>query len=278
MSTALHCPVEAGIVARRQESPTIFSLQLQLADPDIAREFRFAPGQFNMLYLYGIGEIPLSIVSDPDQPERLTHAIRTVGRVTRGFSQLKVGERVGLRGPYGHGWPVESVRGHDVMIVTGGLGCAPVVSVINYLLQRRAQFGRLMVLQGVKHSDDLIWRERYAAWEKQPDTQVLLAADVAGGHWPWFTGPITVLFEHVQFDPKNTLVMMCGPERMISASARLLLQRGVGSEDIWVSMERNMQCALGHCGHCQFGASFVCRDGPVFRYSRVRELLIKKGF
>ena len=137
MSTALHCPLEAGIVARRQESSTIFSLQLQLADPDIAREFRFAPGQFNMLYLYGIGEIPLSIVSDPDQPELLTHAIRTVGRVTRGLSQLKVGERVGLRGPYGHGWPVERVRGHDVMIVTGGLGCAPVVSVINYLLQRR---------------------------------------------------------------------------------------------------------------------------------------------
>ncbi|MGB5340343.1 MAG: FAD/NAD(P)-binding protein [Gammaproteobacteria bacterium] len=273
-----HLPATAEIIARQQESPTIVSLKLQFRDPDIARAYHFTPGQFNMMYLFGIGEIPISIVSDPDKPTTLTHAIRDVGRVTHGLTRLQVGDRIGLRGPFGRGWPLEAAQGRDIMIVTGGLGCAPVVSVINYILRRREQYGRLIILQGVKHSSDLIWRERYAAWAKHPHTQVLLAADVSAGHWPWYTGPITLLFEHVHFDPLNTLVMMCGPERMISASADLLEQRGINGDSIWISVERNMQCAVGQCGHCQLGPDFVCRDGPVFRYSDISELFVKHGY
>jgi NAD(P)H-flavin reductase len=225
----------------------------------VASEYRFTPGQFNMLYLFGVGEIPISIVSDPARPGQLIHTIRDVGRVSHGFSQLEVGDRIGLRGPFGRGWPLVQLEGQDIMIVTGGLGCAPVVSVINYILRRRERYGRLVILQGVKHSSDLIWRERYAEWEKQDNTQVLLAADVGGKPWPGFVGPITVLFEHARFNPQQT-------------------ERGLQAWDIWISMERNMQCAVGQCGHCQFGSSFVCRNGPVYRYPDASELLAKRGF
>jgi sulfhydrogenase subunit gamma (sulfur reductase) len=273
-----HSPLEAEIVARREESPTIFSLTLRLTEPVAAHAYRFAPGQFNMLYLFGSGEIPISIVSDPDRPDRLVHTIRDVGPASHGFSRLGPGDCVGLRGPYGRGWPLEVVRGYDIMLVTGGLGCAPVVSVIDYILRRRHEYGRVIILQGVKHSDDLIWREQYDEWARRENTQVLLAADVARENWHGLTGPITVLIEHAHFDPQRTIAMMCGPERMMTACARLLSRRGLPDEAIWVSMERNMQCAIGQCGHCQFGARFVCRDGPVFNYAAVRELLARKGF
>jgi NAD(P)H-flavin reductase len=278
VNSARHCPLEAEILDRRQESPTIFSFSLRLTDPAAERTYRFSPGQFNMLYLYGCGEIPISIVSDPDRPERLVHTLRDVGAVSHGFSRLRPGERIGLRGPYGNGWPLDLARAHDIMLVTGGLGCAPVISVINYILRRRQEYGRVIILQGVKHSDDLIWREQYDEWARQEDIQVLLAADVAREDWHGLTGPITVLIEHAHFDPRRTLAMLCGPERMMSACTRLLSRRGLPEAAIWVSLERNMQCAVGQCGHCQFGARFVCRDGPVFNYAAVRELLAVKGF
>jgi NAD(P)H-flavin reductase len=270
--------VEAEIVARQQESPAICSLTLRLTDAAAASAYRFTPGQFNMLYLYGSGEIPISIVSDPDQPEALVHTLRAVGPVSHGISRLLPGERIGLRGPYGNGWPLEAVRGRDILLVTGGLGCAPVVSVINYILRRREHYGRLIILQGVRHADDLIWRERYDEWGRQANIQVLLAADVARENWQGLIGPVTVLIEQARFDPVRTVALLCGPERMITASTRLLARLGLPEESIWVSLERNMHCAIGQCGHCQFGARFVCRDGPVFNYAAVRELLARKGF
>ena len=215
-----------------------------------------------------------SMLAEDIKPSRLERAKQEIV----GLMERLRGDRIGLRGPYGRGWPLEQMQGRDIMIVTGGLGCAPVVSVINYILLRRERYGRLVILQGVKHSSDLIWRERYAAWEKQDNTQVLLAADVGGKPWPGFIGPITVLFEYARFNPQQTIAMMCGPERMVHAAADVLIERGLNSGDIWISMERNMQCAVGQCGHCQFGPSFVCRNGPVYRYPDTSELLAKRGF
>lgn len=231
-----------------------------------------------MLYLYGVGEIPISIVSDPDSGDELEHTIRVVGRVTRGFDALKVGDCIGIRGPYGRGWPLEQVRGEDLLLLTGGLGCAPLVSVINYVTQRRAEFGRVAILQGVKHMDDLIWRDRYDQWSALPDTQVLLAADVAGASWSWHVGLVTELIDQIAFDPQDARVMICGPEPMMLASVRKLGESGVAENHIWLSMERNMQCAIGQCGHCQIGPHFVCKDGPVFCYPELRERLGVKGY
>ena len=269
---------EAEIVERLQESPTIFTLRLRFTDPGIRSIYRFAPGQFNMVYLYGVGEIPISIVSDPEDPFLLDHTIRTVGRVTRGMARLQAGDRLGVRGPYGRGWPLDKAGGRDVILVTGGLGCAPLVSVINYIIRRREQYGRFVLMQGVKHSDELLWRGKYERWSRMPDTQVMLAADVAGSNWPWLVGRVTALLEQVSIDPMNCIVMMCGPEIMMRTAIENLLQRGVPEEVIWLSMERNMQCGTGHCGHCQLAGKFVCRDGPVFCYQDVKTFLGKKGF
>jgi NAD(P)H-flavin reductase len=271
-------PLEAEVVGRVQESPTIFSLRLRLTDARARGAYRFAPGQFNMVYLYGVGEVPISLVSDPHDSALLDHTIRAVGRVTRGIAQLQAGDHIGLRGPYGRGWPLHEAEGHDVLVVTGGLGCAPVVAVINYILMRRERFGRFTIIQGVKHADELIWRERYTYWNTLPNTRVLLAADHGGVLWPWHVGLVTEVFDDAEITPERTFVMMCGPEGMMHAGIRNLTERGVAHDHIYLSMERNMQCAVGQCGHCQYGPSFVCRDGPIFQYSRVKDIFKVKGF
>lgn len=271
-----YLPREAEVVERLQESPSIFTLRVRLTDGEAREAFAFAPGQFNMVYLYGVGEVAISIVSDPREAELLDHTIRAVGRVTRGLQRLAPGDRLGLRGPFGRGWPLDRAVGKDVLVVTGGLGCAPVVAVINYILMRRERFGRLTIVQGVKHAEDLIWRERYAYWHSLPQVEVLIAADQGGPLWPHHVGRVTEVFDHVDVTPQ-TAVMLCGPEPMMLAAVHLLTARGVRDEHIWLSMERNMQCAVGHCGHCQFGADFVCRDGPVFGYSEVKALLGRRG-
>lgn len=276
--TDTHLPFEAEVVERTQESPTIFTLRLHFTDPTQHAAYRFAPGQFNMLYLYGVGEVPISIMSDPEERNGIGHTIRAVGRVTRGLAALQPGDRVGLRGPFGRGWPLQEMGGRDVMLVTGGLGCAPAVSVIHYVLRRRERFGKLVIIQGVKHADDLIWREHYSRWSKLPDTQVLVAADEGGALWPWHVGRVTELFDLARFNKACAVAMMCGPEGMMRVTAEHLLARGLPESSLYLSMERNMQCAVGRCGHCQFGGAFVCRDGPVFNWGEAKVLLTHRGF
>lgn len=273
-----YLPHEARILEVIRESPSLFTLRLQFTDPEVQAGYSFAPGQFNMVYLFGVGEVAISIVSDPKEEHIVDHTIRSVGRVTKGLAKLAAGDRIGLRGPYGRGWPLLAAEQKDVIVVTGGLGCAPVVSVINYVMRRRERFGRLNIVQGVKHSSDLIWADRYDQWRELPDTQVLLAADAGAPLWPWHIGRVTDLFAKLEFDPERCIVMMCGPEGMMHVVVREMLQRGLRESDLWLSMERNMQCALGHCGHCQFGARFVCKDGPVFCYHDIKSLFGKTGF
>jgi len=270
-------PMEAEVVGRVEESPTIFTLRLRLTDERVRHAYRYVPGQFNMVYLYGVGEVPISIVSDPHDPTVLDHTIRAVGRVTHGLARLKEQERIGLRGPYGRGWPLREAEGHDILVVTGGLGGAPVLVVINYILMRRERFGHLTIIQGVKHAEELIWRERYAYWNTLPHTHVLLASDHGGPLWPWHVGLVTEVFDDAEIAPDRTTVMMCGPEGMMHAGIGNLIARGIAEERIYLSMERSMHCAVGHCGHCQYGPNFVCRDGPVFSYPQVRNLFRVRG-
>lgn len=272
-----HLPHLARIVDRVQESDTIFTLHMRFNDPATQAEYAFRPGQFNMVYLPGAGEVPISLSSDPEEKEFFSHTIRVAGRVTKGIDKLGVGEEIGVRGPYGHGWPLESSEGKDVIIVTGGLGCAPVVAVIHYVLKRRNRFRRLIILQGVKHSHDLIWRASYERWAQAQDTQVLIAANATEAIWPWHIGSPIDLVNQAEFDPENAVAMICGPEGMIVAAAKSLARRGLPEADIHVSLERNMQCALGLCGHCQLGDKFLCRDGPVFAYPEVKSLLERGG-
>jgi NAD(P)H-flavin reductase len=264
-------PHIAEVIGKRREATHVHTLRLRFRDEALRRSYRFRSGQFNMLYVFGVGEVPISIVSDPDDPEILDHTIRVVGKVSAALVGLKKGDSVGIRGPYGSSWPLEESRGRDVVIVTGGLGCAPVVSVINYVANRRDRYGNLKIFHGVKTPRDLLYRARFRAWQKHPDTEVYLTVDHPDHQWKYNVGVVTNLFRQVRIDPQKSVVMMCGPEMMMHHTVRDLLAQGLAADRIFLSLERNMKCAVGFCGHCQFGPRFICKDGPVLRYDGIRE-------
>jgi NAD(P)H-flavin reductase len=262
-------PVTAEVIEKRQEAKQVWTLALRIQDNTLRRSYQFHPGQFNMVYGFGVGEVPISIVSDPADPERLDHTIRAVGSVTDRLCELDKGETVGLRGPFGSWWPLDDARGRDVVIVTGGLGCAPVVAAINYIMQRRDAYGALKIFHGIKTPKDLLYRERFRAWQRAPNTEVYLTVDHPDRQWKYHVGVVTNLFEQVRIDPLRSTVMMCGPEVMMRYAVRDLLAQGVPADRIYLSLERNMKCAVGFCGHCQYGPMFICKDGPVLRYDRI---------
>jgi NAD(P)H-flavin reductase len=262
-------PQPARIVEKRSFGPQIHAYRLELLEAGARPRFDFQPGQFNMVYVPGVGEVAISISSDPEE-ETLEHTIRIVGRTTRAIDRLGVGDVLGIRGPYGNGWPLQEARWKDLVFVTGGLGCAPVSGAVEYVFRRRANYGRVTILHGVKKAADLIHRERFEAWRRHPDTTVLLTSDQPDRHWHDRTGVVTELFDEVAFDPSCTLLLMCGPEVMLRYAADLLGRRGLPEERMFVSLERNMKCAVGLCGHCQLGPSFVCKDGPIYRLSVIR--------
>ena len=273
-----YLPHEAKIIERIQEGPDIFTIRLQFSDPEVEKNYSFEPGQFNMLYLYGVGEVAISIVSDPDGAPLYDHTIRVVGRTTGGFAELKAGDSIGVRGPFGRGWPVDAAKGKDVVILTGGLGCAPLVAMVNYIRQRHDEFGTLHMMQGVKHSNDLIYRNRFERLKNMPKVKLYVAADKGDKHWPWYEGRVTDLVPQLNLDKDNTVAFMCGPEIMMKVGVRELLKHGLTEQDLYLNMERNMHCAVGHCGHCQYGGDFICKDGPVFHYPKIKHLLAQEGF
>ncbi|MGM0552409.1 MAG: FAD/NAD(P)-binding protein [Pseudomonadota bacterium] len=236
-----------------------------------------APGQFNMLYRFGVGEVPISVSAITDDGG-IVHTIRAVGSVTRAMQDLEAGAVVGLRGPFGTAWPLEQARGRDLVLVAGGIGLAPLRPVIHAALQRRSEFGRVVVCYGARSPGDMIFRGELDAWAKRDDVDLRITVDRGTAAWRGDVGVVTQLVDRGGFDRRNTLAMTCGPEVMMRFTASALERRGLKQEDIYVSMERNMRCAVGFCGHCQIGAHFVCRDGPVFPYPvmepafRIREL------
>ena len=261
----------ARIVARRTETEGIYTYTTRFVDPAVRREFRFKSGQFNMLYAFGLGEVAISIVSDPAEPETLEHTIRIAGRVTGVIADWKVGDVVGIRGPYGNGWPVDEARRRDIVVITGGLGCAPVVGLINYIFRRREEYGELHILHGVKTPNDLLYRERFDEWRRAPRTRVYLTTDRPDKSWHYKIGVVTELFDELKVPP-TSIVMLCGPEVMMRMAAHSLQGKGIADDAIFLSMERRMECAVGLCGHCQYREHFVCKNGPIFSYRTVKEL------
>jgi len=264
-------PFTAEVIGKRREALRVHTLRLRIRDEAVRNSYRFQSGQFNMLYLFGVGEIPISIVSDPAESGFLDHTVRVVGKVSAGLVGLKKGDTIGLRGPYGSAWPLDEAQGMDVIIVTGGLGCAPVISVINYVAERRDRYGNLKIFHGVKTPRDLLYRKRFHAWQRHPNTEVYLTVDHPDREWKYNVGVVTNLFRQVRINPERSMVMMCGPHMMMHHAVRDLLAQGLGADRIYLSLERNMKCAIGFCGHCQFGPKFICKDGPVLRYDRIRE-------
>jgi NAD(P)H-flavin reductase len=252
----------------RQETHDTFTLAL---DPPTASgtPYSFLPGQFNMLYGFGLGEAPISMSGDPAEASSVVHTIRAVGSVTRGLARLRAGDSIGMRGPFGSSWPMEAARGCDIVLVSGGIGLAPLRPALYHLLRHRHDYGRVALLYGARTPGDLLYGEELRAWQRRGDFEALLTVDRANPSWRESIGLVTALFMRVDFDPQRTVGMMCGPEVMMRFTVREFQKRGVSADRLYVSLERNMQCAIGFCGHCQFGPNFVCMDGPVFRYDRI---------
>ncbi|MBF0094922.1 MAG: FAD/NAD(P)-binding protein [Alphaproteobacteria bacterium] len=234
--------------------------------------FSFRPGQFNMLYRFGMGEVPISISGDTLDRSRVVHTIRAVGSVSRALTELAPGDEVGLRGPFGSSWPVDEAAGHDVVIVTGGIGLAPLRPAIYHVLSNRGRYGRFVILYGARTPNDILFRSELESWRSRFDVDVLVTVDSAGREWGGNVGVVTRLVDRAGFDPLHTVALVCGPEVMMRFAIPALNGRGVPNGRIHVSMERNMKCAIGLCGHCQYGSYFVCKDGPVFPFARIATL------
>ncbi len=270
----------ARIEAIEQEIPDVATLRLRLQPEANAVPYRFRPGQFNMLYVPGCGEVAISM-SGPDNfhdgpgdpPEGLVHTIRTVGRVTQAIQQLRVGDTLGVRGPFGTPWPMDEAEGGDVLVVAGGLGLAPLRPVVERLVAHRSRFGRAVLFYGARSPDLLLYERLFDTW-RGAGVEVLCTVDRAEPDWSGAVGTVSLLVDRCSLVPgQQTSMFACGPEIMMHFAARSGLKLGLPPTSIWLSMERNMQCAFGMCGHCQWGSHFVCRDGPVLRYDVVEPWL-----
>lgn len=259
------------IVAVAAETPGVRTYELEFEEPAQAAAYRFAPGQFNMLYLPGIGEAAISISSDPARTATLAHTVRAVGNVTDALARLGAGDQVFLRGPFGTPWPVERMSGRDVVIVAGGLGLASQRAAILHLA-RPGGCRRLTVLHGAKRPDGLLYTAEYDAW-RAAGADVGTIVDEAEPGWPGPRGLVTTLVPAAIRDPAATTLFCCGPDPMMIGVAEAALAAGVAAADVFLSLERNMACAVAHCGLCQFGPLFVCRDGPVLTYDRIAPLM-----
>jgi NAD(P)H-flavin reductase len=225
-----------------------------------------------MLYALGVGEAAISISGDPAERGRLIHTIRAVGRVSEALTRLKPGDPIGVRGPYGRGWPVDEAAGADVVIIAGGLGLAPLRPAIYRIFAERPRFGRLVLLVGMRQPDDILFQRELERWRRRLDIDLQVTVDHAGGDWRGNVGVVTTLIPRAAFDPAHTIALICGPEVMMRFSIAGLAALGVPASAMYVSMERNMKCAIGLCGHCQFGPIFICRDGPVFTYDQLSSI------
>jgi NAD(P)H-flavin reductase len=265
-------PCAVRVLNRRREGADVWTLDIAPAD----RAPPAAPGQFNMLTAFGVGEAAISVSGDPDDPGRLVHTIRAVGPVSSALTRLDAGDVLGLRGPFGIGWPMTEAAGHDVVVVAGGLGLAPLRPVLYRLFAERARYGKITMLFGSRSPADILFHPEIESWRKSLDIGIEVTVDHADAGWHGHVGVVTTLIRRADFDPHRTIAMVCGPEVMMRFAIAALGEAGVAGDAIYLSMERNMKCAIAFCGHCQFGTVFICRDGPVFRYDRIRSLLAVK--
>ncbi|WP_434666919.1 FAD/NAD(P)-binding protein [Paraburkholderia sp. A3BS-1L] len=263
-------PRSYRVVRRHRELADTVSLELT---PLSGVRPAFAPGQFNMLYAFGVGEAAISVSGNPAAHDTFVHTVRDVGAVSGALSRMAAGALIGLRGPFGKGWPMEAAAGTDIVIVAGGLGLAPLRPAIHDILANRGRYGRVAILFGCRHPKEILYRAQLERWRRQLDIEVDVTVDHADAGWRGHVGVVPSLVTRATFDISAATALICGPEVMMRFCISALREKGLPAERIYLSMERNMKCAIGLCGHCQFGPAFICRDGPVMRYDGIANFL-----
>jgi len=263
-------PVSYTVVGKRQELGDTWTLELEPAGGDGVGAFN--PGQFSMLYAFGGGEVPISVSGGGGAGERLGHTVRAVGAATRAICAAEPGEQLGVRGPFGKTWPLAEAEGGDVVVVTGGIGLAPLRLAIKHLMANRDSYREVSLLCGARRPEEMLYAEELQSW-RDAGIDVETTVDSGPADWVGRVGLVTTLIPEVAFEGERTTALVCGPEVMMRFVSAALRKRGVAPERIHLSLERNMKCAVGHCGHCQLAHKFVCKDGPVFPLGRIETLL-----
>ena len=265
-------PRSFRLLTTRRDTHDTFTLELEPTD---GVALKFAAGQFTMLHAFGVGEVPISISGSPVEDGPLIHTLRNVGGVTRTIVEATPGTEFGVRGPFGTGWEVETGKGGDVVIVTGGIGLAPLRPAILQVMAERDQYNRVVLLYGARTPEDILFGDELRRWADMEGIDVQVSVDNAGHDWKGRVGFVTQLIARAGFDAAHTLALVCGPEVMMRATATELRKRGVPANKLRLSMERNMKCGIGLCGHCQLRELFMCVDGPVMTYEELAPLMQK---
>jgi len=230
------------------------------------------PGQFVEVYVFGVGEAPISISSEPSKQPTFQLCVRAVGNVTNALHNKRAGEKIGIRGPYGKGFEYEYFIGKDILFIAGGLGLAPLRSFIRAVLNSRGDYGKVYILYGARRPQELLFRDELKEWEARKDVEYHATVDVGDETWQGNVGVITTLFPDIRFDPRKTQAIIIGPPVMYRFVINELKNRRVPDENIWISLERKMKCGVGKCGHCQINNVYVCQEGPVFNYKQIKSL------
>jgi len=265
----LYLPRIASVVGIRDETADVRTLRLECDD---RQSLGHRPGQFMEVSVFGIGECPLCVSSAAGPGPAFEHTVRAVGTVTRALHSLKVGDKVGVRGPLGNSFPIEATKGMDVLFVGGGIGLPPLRSLIDTLLASRGDVGRFIILYGARTPSDLVYKDELKEWENRDDVEFQVTVDVAQEGWTGNVGVVTTLFRNIEVDASRTLAFTCGPPIMIRFVIQGLLEMGIAEERIISTLERQMKCGVGKCGHCAIGHTYVCTDGPVFTYKQMRQM------
>ena len=264
-------PILYTVVDRHLENDKLLTFTLEPPDHEAIEPIK--PGQFNMLYVFGVGEIPISVSSLIIPHPTLVHTIQDVGPVSMAINSLAKGDTIGVRGPFGTVWPIDEAKSKDIIIMAGGVGLCPLRPLIESILSRRDQFGEVNILYGARAPGDIIFHHDIISWQSDPSINFRITVDHAVSQWRGNVGVVTHLLEKARFEPGNTIVYICGPEVMMRFSVYACLAAAVHESSIYISMERNMKCAIGFCGHCQLGPYFMCKDGSVFQYSKLKPYL-----
>lgn len=267
-----YIPHPAIIESIQQESFDTRTYKVVFESPEIASSFTYNPGQFAEVSLLGIGEAPISITSSPGRQGFLEFTIRAVGKLTRAIYQLKPGNRIYIRGPYGNSFPFEEVKGKDLFFIAGGIGLPPLRSLINSVFDNREDFGKVTILYGAKTPSELCFKEELKSWQEINDTEILLTVDISDESWKENVGVVTTLWDKISLSHSDGVAFICGPPIMIKFVIEKLTGSGFADDNIYITLERYMKCGIGKCGHCNIGLKYVCIDGPVFSYRELKDI------